>query len=199
MKYLFSTIAICLMYACSPSTSAKEKIIETNVIQSLAKYGVDQSPMDMIYLPIDYPKLKLQDEYKEQPICRIIYSRPQKNGRQIFGQVIPFDKPWRLGANESTEIEFFQNAFISGKPVEVGKYILYCIPTEKEWTIVLNKNIHSWGLKVDPAQDYLSVKIPIERLERVQEIFSMEFIESNSKYYLIIAWDDTIAYLPINI
>lgn len=197
MKYIAIALLIFVTFACN--TSSKEKVIHNDVIQSLAKYGVDQSPMDMIYLPVDYPKLKLQDDYKKTPISRVIYSRPQKNGRIIFGQVIPFDKPWRLGANESTEIEFFEEVIINNQVISPDRYVLYCIPNEKEWKIILNKNAHTWGLKVDTTQDYASITVPVEKLDQAQEIFTMEFAENADSSFLIIAWDHSIVYIPIQV
>ena len=64
----------------------------------------DRSPMDMVYFPKDYPLLKMTGKTSVPPLMRIIYSRPQKQGRQIFGGLVKYDVPWRLGANEATEI-----------------------------------------------------------------------------------------------
>src|SRR5215203_4768715 len=65
---------------------------------------VDVSPMDLSYLPADYPKMSA----KKMPVARVMYSRPHKQGRKIFGSLLKFEEAWRLGANEATEIEFFQ-------------------------------------------------------------------------------------------
>ena len=71
--------------------------------------------MDMSYYPNGYPVLKIQDKATEPLVARVIYSRPQKNGRTIFGELLEYGKVWRLGANEATEIEFFQ-------VVKIGNY-----------------------------------------------------------------------------
>src|SRR5829696_7949404 len=67
---------------------------------------VDVSPMDMSYFPVDYSKLKMAKQVDTPPVMRVIYSRPHKQGRQIFGKLLKYGQPWRLGANEATEIEF---------------------------------------------------------------------------------------------
>ena len=64
---------------------------------------VDKSPMDMSYYPVDYPVLKISDKVADSPAARIIYGRPQKNGRPIFGNLVEYGQVWRLGANEATE------------------------------------------------------------------------------------------------
>ena len=108
--------------------------------QSNSLPPVDKSPMDMCYYPNNYPVLKIQDKATEPAIARVIYSRPQKNGRLIFGDLVEYGKVWRLGANEATEIEFFRSVKIGDKKIEKGRYTLYAIPAEDTWTIILNKD-----------------------------------------------------------
>ena len=84
--------------------------------------SMDKSPMDMAYYPTDYPVLKIQDKASGPLIARVIYSRPQKNGRKLFGELVEYGKVWRLGANEATEIEFFQDVKIDNKKVKKGRY-----------------------------------------------------------------------------
>src|SRR5215831_6151218 len=76
--------------------------------------ALDKSPMDMSYYPDNYPVLKIQDKVTEPLLARVIYSRPQKNGRIIFGDLVEYGKVWRMGANEATEIEFYKNVQING-------------------------------------------------------------------------------------
>lgn len=159
----------------------------------------DISPMDVIYFPLDYPVLKMTQKAKPLPVARVIYSRPHKQGRKIFGELIPFGEPWRLGANEATEIEIFQTVQIQNKPVAAGRYILYCIPEDTQWTIVFNSNIYSWGLKPDTAKDVHRFTIPTSKTERAYEFFTMSF--ENAKYgtTLTMSWDDITARLPITV
>ena len=63
---------------------------------------IDKSPMDMSYYPNGYPVLKIQDKLSEPLVARVIFSRPQKSGRTIFGELLEYGKIWRLGANEAT-------------------------------------------------------------------------------------------------
>src|SRR5579875_1407557 len=87
--------------------------------------GLDKSPMDMVYFPNNYPVLKIQGKATDPLIARIIYSRPQRNNRPIFGDLVKYGEVWRLGANEATEIEFFKDVNIGGKKVAKGRYTLY--------------------------------------------------------------------------
>src|SRR6202051_697308 len=90
---------------------------------------LDKSPMDMCYYPVDYPVLKIQHKVDAPLIARVIYGRPQKNNRSIFGDLVPYDMIWRMGANEATEIEFFRDTKIDGKKLPKGRYTLYAIPS----------------------------------------------------------------------
>ena len=105
--------------------------------------GVDISPMDMSYFPVDYPILKMTVSSTPPPVMRLIYSRPHLQGRTLFVDLLKYGQPWRLGANEATEIDFYRDVTIQEKIIPAGRYILYCIPQEKKWDIILNTNILS--------------------------------------------------------
>jgi len=159
----------------------------------------DRSPMDMVYFPTDYPLLKMTGKTTTPPLMRIIYSRPQKQGRQIFGGLVKYDVPWRLGANESTEIEFFSTATVAGKPVKPGRYILYCIPQETKWTIVLNSNLYSWGLEQNRQMDLVQFEVPVEKTNLAIEYFTIACEKKSDKSTaLIFLWDDVKTKLPVS-
>ena len=80
--------------------------------------ALDKSPMDMSYYPANYPLLKIQDKVTEPLVMRLVYSRPQLNGRKIFGELQEFGTVWRLGANEATEIEFFKEVKVNNKKIK---------------------------------------------------------------------------------
>jgi len=89
-------------------------------------------------------------------VARIFYSRPQKQGRKIFGELVEYGQVWRLGANEATEIEFYKDVKIAGKKVPKGRYTLYAIVNENSWTMIINKETDTWGaFKYDPKKDLL--------------------------------------------
>jgi hypothetical protein len=81
------------------------------------------------------------------------YSRPNKNNRQIFGGLVPFDKPWRTGANQPTKIKTSAPVKLSGKEIPAGEYVLYTIPGANEWTIVLSKNLTAQSLADHKPED----------------------------------------------
>jgi len=160
---------------------------------------LDKSPMDMCYYPNNYPVLKIQDKATEPVLARVIYSRPQKNGRLIFGDLVEYGKVWRLGANEATEIEFYKNVEIDGKKIPKGRYTLYAIPNPDNWTIILNKEIDTWGaFKYDAQKDVLRTTVPVQKLNESVEALVMTFEKTDTGCNLIIAWDNIKTSLPIS-
>jgi Protein of unknown function (DUF2911) len=182
----------------SASSSPRPKILpkDSTITGELANpyVPVDVSPMDMAWLPVDYPKLTVK---KSAPVARVIYSRPHKQGRKIFGNLIKYGERWRLGANEATEMELFTPISIQGKTVPKGRYILYSIPETNNWTIVLNTNLFSWGLTLDPSKDRYRFNIPAQVKNQSVEYFSMMFQPTDAGADLVMAWDNVEARLPI--
>jgi len=87
----------------------------------------------------------------------IDYSQPSVKGRTIGKEIAPFGKVWRTGANEATVFEISKDAKINGKPLPAGKYGLYSIPGEKNWTIIFNKKWNQWGTEYNEGEDALRV------------------------------------------
>lgn len=161
----------------------------------------DQSQMDMSYFPADYPLEKMNRTDSMPPVARVIYSRPHKKGRSIFGNtpqsLCQYGKEWRLGANEATEIDFFKNVNINGKNIAKGSYVIYCIPESDKWTIVLNTNLYTWGLHMDESKDIFRTDIPVMEQSPALEDFTMVFSDAKYGANLLMAWDNVKAILPI--
>jgi hypothetical protein len=161
---------------------------------------LDQSPLDMAYYPSDYTVLKSQDKMKDPPVARVIFSRPQKNKRVIFGELIEYGTIWRLGANEATELEFFKDVKLGGKKIPKGRYTIYAIPQATEWTIIINKDTDVWGaFKYDPKKDVARLNVPVSKTAETVEVFTMGFAKNGSGLVLNIAWDDTGVSVPFTL
>ena len=207
MKSTLAVFFLALLLSCNgdsekPTTTASSIAKDTNTSQPSAinPYGaIDISPMDVSYYPTDFPVLKMSGKAAAEPVARIIYSRPHKQGRKIFGSLLKYGEPWRLGANEATEIELFQTIRIQNKPVAKGRYIMYCIPSEKNWMIVLNTNNYTWGLKQDTTKDVYRFEIPVQKLLSPIENFTIVFQEKPEGPEIVIAWDVIEARLPFTI
>jgi hypothetical protein len=90
----------------------------------------------------------------------INYSRPGVKGRTIWGELVPYDKVWRTGANEATSITFSTDVKVNGQPLAAGTYSLHTIPTKSDWTVIFNKKADQWGsYAYDEKEDALRVKV----------------------------------------
>ncbi len=159
---------------------------------------LDKSPMDMSYYPDQYPLQKFQGKITTPPSVRIIYGRPQKDGRTIFGDLIKYKEIWRIGANEATEIELYKDAKIDGKKVAKGRYTLYCIPTETTWTFIINKDTDSWGaFKYDEKKDIVRFKATVKKLETEVETLSIFCDKTTTGCTINVSWDKSTAAFPV--
>lgn len=181
--------------------------VTLSVLSAAAQNGsklpaLDKSPMDMSYYPANYPILRIQPNKTVEPlVARVIYSRPQKNGRKVFGELVEDGKVWRLGANEATEIEFYRDVKIGGKPIKKGRYTLYALENKDKWVIILNKETDIWGaFKYDAAKDVVRIDCIVNRQSELTEAFTIVFEKVNDKMInLVMAWDDEIVRLPIGL
>ncbi|HEY1870840.1 MAG TPA: DUF2911 domain-containing protein [Chitinophagaceae bacterium] len=205
IKLAFSYFAVCaVLISCTnknkrTNDETRTKLDSVVVNTPANPYSpIDLSPMDMSYFPVNYSQRKMTHEIITPPVMRVIYSRPHRQGRSIFGDLLKYGEPWRLGANEASEIEFFRNVTIQNKKVTAGRYIIYSIPYENKWTIILNNDLYTWGLKIDSTKDLIRFDIPIKKTTVDFEYFTMVFQPINDGADLVMAWDDTEARLPIN-
>ena len=152
--------------------------------QEFAK--VDKSPADIA--------LYRQDG---TPLIKVVYSRPAKRERSIFGELIPFDQVWRTGANEATEIRVYKDAKINGQELKAGIYSLFTIPREDTWTIIFSNQTDVWGAyQYDDAADVIRVDVPATVAEDSLELFGVAFMEMDDSVQLVLGWDTTRVAIP---
>ena len=126
------------------------------------------------------------------------YSRPGIKGRKIFGDLVPYGKVWRTGANSATRIKFSDNVTIGGQTLKAGEYAIYTVPGEKEWEFIINKGSENWGTNYKQEDDILRVKATPVKLDQSVETLTMQFanVKSNSAD-LQLMWDKTLVSIPI--
>ena len=163
-------------------------------IAQLKVPDLDKSPLDVTYYPANFPTSKIKSNGNNEPTARILYSRPQKKGRNIFGEEVKYNEVWRLGANEATELELFKPATFAGKRIPKGRYTVYCIPTEKSWTIIFNKDNYTWGsYGYKPEKDVARIEVPVQKTTESTEALSMFFDNNNWN----ILWDNIKVEVPV--
>ena len=154
----------------------------------------------MCYYPANYPVLKISDKVTEPLLARVIYGRPQRNGRAIFGDIVEYGKVWRLGANEATEIEFYKDVKVDGKKVSKGRYTLYAIPSPDKWVLIINKDTDTWGaFRYNEKNDVQRITLPVRSTAREVETLSMTCNKQSNGFDLVIAWDTKQVSMPVSI
>jgi len=104
----------------------------------------------------------------------IVYCRPSARGRKMIGGKEPFGTVWRTGANAATTIEFDKPVKVEGKDLPAGKYALFTIPGESEWTIIFNKVVEQWGAyDYKESADALRVNVPATKTDQFVETFTI--------------------------
>lgn len=177
-------------------------ILASSALQAQKFAGLDKSPMDRAYYPVDFAHDRkfAPEKVGDKAFARVSYSRPAKKDREIYGKLIPFGKVWRVGANESTEIKFYQDVVIQGKKIAAGTYALFTIPNEKEWTIILNSDLDQWGAySYSETKDVLRVTVPVKKTEEIVENFAIQFAKKTDNMIVLqLAWDTTLVELPLS-
>lgn len=150
--------------------------------------GLDESPHDIVYF---------RTNKIAPPSIKVLYGRPMKKGRNLFEEVIPYGQIWRVGANEATEVVFYKDVNFGGTEVNAGTYVLYAIPNEKEWTLILSSKTDVWGTyEYDAKYDVARVQAKVSRAEFV-EAFSIAFKEKGKQVNMVLGWDTARVTAPI--
>ncbi|MFN2262079.1 MAG: DUF2911 domain-containing protein [Psychroflexus sp.] len=148
---------------------------------------LDKSPMDAV----------ITRNGDNSPLARIIYSRPKKKNREIFGKLVPYGEVWRTGANEATEITLYEDVLFNGEKVEAGTYTLFTIPNEDEWQIIINEKINTWGTNYDEDLDVIRTEVETKNTAATVEDFSITFKPRTNGSDLLMGWDNVFIQIPI--
>lgn len=108
-----------------------------------------------IQLPQASPSIRVEHAVGVSKV-EVTYHRPAVKGRAIWGDLVPYGKVWRLGANNATTLTLSHPARVNGHDVPAGQYALFAIPTPESWTLILNRKAQQWGAYFyDPKEDLL--------------------------------------------
>ena len=125
----------------------------------------------------------------------IDYSQPAVKDRKIWGKLVPYGKVWRTGANEATWIEVSDDVTINGKLLPKGKYGVFTIPNENEWTIIFNEVWDQWGhYEYKDAKDVLRVTAKPQKSEDFNERFTIDIQDST----VTLAWENLVVPFKID-
>lgn len=150
---------------------------------------LNKSPMDIASYPSSYKNANKQ--------MKIIYSRPQLKGRSLE-KLAPNGKVWRTGANEATELVLYTDYTLGGKTLKAGTYSLYTIPGDKEWTVIINSDLNTWGAYYyKEKNDVARIKVPVKTAKESLEAFSIALVDDGNKGVIMhLGWDTVRIEIP---
>lgn len=152
-----------------------------------------------VKMPPPSPVQTIRQEFALASI-ELTYSRPASKGRKVFGDLVPFNKLWRTGANAATIIRFKDEVEIKGKKIDSGSYAVYTIPGPESWEIILNKGVFNWGTDgYKEADDVVRFRIETNIMKERLEDFTMQIFNTRPDYCeWKIMWEKTAIVIPIN-
>jgi Protein of unknown function (DUF2911) len=151
-----------------------------------------------VKMPASSPTQTVKQDFGMGTI-EIVYSRPNAKGRKVYGDLVPYNKLWRTGANAATKITFTDAVELGGKKIDTGTYVLYSIPGFDMWEIILNKGVSNWGIDgYKERQDVIRFKTVPQKMRTNYETFTMEFANIKPESCdLQIMWEKTVVTIPV--
>lgn len=165
------------------------------IILCLAVFGLTFTANAQIQTPQPSPFSKVEQKVGLTDVT-LEYSRPNMRARTIFGDLVPYGKVWRLGANSNTKITFSDDVKVQGKELKAGTYALFAIPNENNWDIVFYSNAGNWGAPKELDDSLIAAKVVAETYPMPMNIetFTMTFDDlSSNGATLGMMWADVYA------
>jgi Protein of unknown function (DUF2911) len=169
------------------------------LVTAIAIFAAVSSATAQIKMPAPSPTQTIKQDFALGTV-ELTYSRPSAKGRKIFGDLVPFNKVWRTGANTATVIKFTDPVEIGGKRIDTGTYALYTVPGAASWEFILNKGVKNWGSTgYTDSADVLRIKVPSMKMANKAETFTMQFANIKPESCeLHIMWENTAVAVPIS-
>ncbi|MEZ5028720.1 MAG: DUF2911 domain-containing protein [Ferruginibacter sp.] len=168
------------------------------LLSAIAITGFALAGAAQVKMPAPSPTQTVKQDFGIGTIT-LTYSRPAAKGRKIYGDLVPYNKLWRTGANAATSITFSEPVEINGKKIDTGSYVIYTIPNVDAWEIILNKGLKNWGIDgYKESEDVARFKIAPVKSKNYIESFTMEFADvTPTACVLEIKWEKTAVNIPI--
>ncbi len=157
----------------------------TLALAVFAQGGPPLSPRDSVSLALDTNTISIN------------YGRPSMRGRTIMGELVPWAKVWRTGANQATTLRTKFDMTFGGMPVTRGTYTLFTIPAANEWTVIVNKQTGQWGTNYDGRQDLARFKAKVEKLDAPVDTFTIGLRQTGPEAgEMTLSWEKTRVVVP---
>lgn len=134
----------------------------------------------------------------ENNYVKCTYGQPLKKGRVIFGNLVPYGKLWRTGANEASEVTLTSNFKIGNTALSAGTYTLFTIPNEEKWTVILNSELGQWGdFEYNENKNVLTYEADVSENTDIYEGFTIQFEDITGGFNMLLLWDKVKVTIPI--
>ncbi|PWK29238.1 Protein of unknown function (DUF2911) [Arcicella aurantiaca] len=172
-----------------------KKLFYAIVAAALVNFGVNAQG---IKTPAPSPTQTIKQDFALSSI-EVVYSRPNIKGRTVFGDLAPFGKLWRTGANAATRVTFGEDVKVGGVAVKAGTYVLYSIPNKDEWEVILNKGLNNWGIDGYKAdEDVARFKVKPMALPMSIETFTIQIANvMPASADIQVMWEKTAISIPV--
>ena len=181
-------------------------MLSATVLSAQDFADIDKSPLDAAYYPARaaFRAFAKTDSaaMAMEPKIKVLYSRPYKKGRDVWGgDLAPYGEPYRLGANETTEITFFTPVKIGDRLVPAGRYTIGAIPNANKWEVFFSVDVDGWGVYAyKPEHNVATITVPTGKAEEAIENFSIALYEAApGTVHLKMGWDMTVVEVPIQL
>ena len=156
-------------------------------IEAVAAPGPRPSPMALA-----------RTTFEDGTYVKVHYSAPQKRGRVIFGELVPYGQLWRTAANEASEVTVTGDVRVGDETLEAGTYSLFTIPGEQAWTVIFNRGLGQAGTgSYAAADDALRIEVPSMMMDTIREAFTIAFEDADGGADLVLMWDRTKVAVPL--
>ena len=144
------------------------------------------------------PPARTQCKFSDGKTITVDYSSPRVRGRKIFGELVPYGKVWRTGANEASTFVPSTDVVVGGKNLPAGNYTIFTVPNADKWTLIINKKTGEWGIPYKYESDELArVDMQVSKTSSAVENFTIGFDQSDDKCTLDLDWENTRASVDL--
>lgn len=148
--------------------------------------------------PLPSPRQNTSYTFADGKKITVDYGAPSVRGRKIMGELVPYGKVWRTGANEATGFVTDTDLTIGGMKVPAGKYTVYTLPGENSWQLIVNKQTGQWGTVYNQDQDLARIPMKLEKPSAPVEMMKISFDGSGgTSTTMNIEWENTKVSVPV--
>lgn len=166
------------------------------IIALFAAFTVSLQAQD---LPLPSPKAEVSQNIGLTEIS-VVYHRPGVKDRTVFGDLVPYGKVWRTGANKATAITFNTPVKIGGELIAAGSYSIFTVPGKKEWKVMLNKETELWGAgKYDEGKNVAEFSVKAEKVQHTENFLIWFDAVTSGQGVLKLAWEKTGISIPLEV